>query len=442
MSRIRWALAGILVLIASLWLATQPFSGLSPGVFALRGPFLQGTGLLAIGVMSVALVLATRPMWLEPWLGGLDKMYRLHKWLGVAALVLAMGHWLWVEVPKWLVDAGWLVRPARVPAVPPDNPLLLQLHALRGAAEGVGEWAFYGLLVLSFLALSSWFPYRRFFQTHRLLAVVYLLLVFHAVVLMRDASWSQPIGVFMALLMGAGTVAALTVLFRRVGRRRQAVAVLETISLHAELSMLEIAVRLKSRWAGHRAGQFAFLRFDAREGAHPFTITSPWTGDGRLAFLVKGLGDYTRALPGLLKAGDLLRVEGPYGRFGFQGRKQRQIWVGGGIGITPFVARLQHLALHPDGKTIDLFHATSAVDEGAFTRLKAAALAAQVHLHLMVDAVDGRLSADRLCAAVPDWREADIWFCGPAGFGRSLRHDLLAKGLAARDFHQELVALR
>jgi len=381
-------------------------------------------------------------MLFEPWSGGLDKMYRLHKWLGVSALVLAMGHWLWVEVPKWLVGMGWLVRPLRVPAAQSSDPFLQQLHALRGAAEGVGEWAFYALVALLALALFKRFPYRRFFQTHRLLPLVYLALVFHAVVLMQVGNWTTTVGVLMALLMLAGTVASVMVLFGVVGRSRQAVAVVETLGLHAALEVLEVGVRLKSRWAGHEAGQFAFVRFDASEGAHPFTISSPWSGDGRLSFLVKGLGDYTKALPARLKQGDLLRVEGPYGQFNFQGQKKRQVWVGGGIGITPFIARLQHLALHPDGKSIDLFHTTATGHDAAFERLRAYALAAQVRLHLMVDAVDGRLTADRLCALVPDWRAADIWFCGPAGFGMTLRHDLLARGMAARDFHQELFAMR
>jgi predicted ferric reductase len=108
----------------------------------------------------------------------------------------------------------------------------------------------------------------------------------------------------------------------------------------------------------------------------------------------------------------------------------------------PFIARLQQLALHPDGKTIDLFHTTATADAAAFARLQASASAVQVRLHLMVDAVDGRLSAERLCAAVPDWAAADLWFCGPLGFGRSLRRDQLAKGLPSADFHQELFNLR
>jgi predicted ferric reductase len=442
MRRIGYSLGGLLLLLLGLWLASMPFAGLPFEVFALRPPFLQGTGTLAIGLMSVAKVLATRPVYFEPWLGGLDRMYRLHKWLGVSALALAVTHWLWVEVPKWGVGAGWLTRPARVPAAEPTNPVLLQFHSLRGAAEGVGEWGFYALVLLVALALMQRFPYRRFFQTHRLLPGVYLVLVFHSVVLTKDSSWTQPLGIVMALLMAAGTVAALVVLSGAVGRGRQAVAVVNAVTMHEALDVLEVSVRLKSRWPGHEAGQFAFVRFSASEGAHPFTITSPWTGDGRLVFLIKGLGDYTRKLPALLSPGDLLRVEGPYGCFRFEGRRQRQIWVGGGIGITPFIARMQQLALQPDGKVIDLFHTTATGDEAAFTRLRADAAAAGVRLHLLVDAVDGRLSAERICAAVPDWRSADVWFCGPAGFGHALRRDLLAKGLNGADFHQELFNLR
>jgi predicted ferric reductase len=442
MTRIRLALGLAVLVLLALWLATSPFAGLPVTVFAWREPFLQGTGLLAIGLMSVAMILATRPVLFEPVLGGLDKMYRLHKWLGVTALVLAVAHWLWIEAPKWLVGLGWLARPARMPAELPANPVLRELHALRGPAESVGEWAFYALLLLLGLALVKRVPYRRFFQLHRLLPLVYGVLVFHSVVLLKASSWPKPLGVVMALLMGAGTVAALIVLFGAVGRGRQAVAVVEKVALYADLDVLEVAVRLQGRWPGHRAGQFAFLRFDASEGAHPFTIVSPWVDDGRLAFLIKGLGDYTRALPALIKPGDLLRVEGPYGRFSFDGLQPRQIWVGGGIGITPFIARLEQLALHPDGKTIDLFHTTTMVDEAAFARLRRAAGAAQVQLHLMVDAVDGRLTAERLCAAVADWRRADVWFCGPAAFGNALRRDLLARGLPGSDFHQELFEMR
>ena len=70
------------------------------------------------------------------------------------------------------------------------------------------------------------------------------------------------------------------------------------------------------------------------------------------------------------------------------------------------------------------------------------AQAAGVRLHVLWDARDGLLDARRIAAAVPQWREADVWFCGPAPFGQALRRDLLALGLPAEQFHHELFEMR
>nr|MBS0021308.1 ferric reductase [Gammaproteobacteria bacterium] len=151
-----------------------------------------------------------------------------------------------------------------------------------------------------------------------------------------------------------------------------------------------------------------------------------------------------------LHVGQDVKIEGPYGYFDFDDRQPRQIWIGGGIGITPFIARMKHMALerqtHADAfrpPQIDLFHSTADVDEDAIAKLTADAAAAGIRLHVLVTARDGRLSGERTRAAVPDWRDASIWFCGPAGFGAALRRDFSAQGLPLEDrFHQELFAMR
>jgi predicted ferric reductase len=148
-------------------------------------------------------------------------------------------------------------------------------------------------------------------------------------------------------------------------------------------------------------------------------------------------------LPETLKEGDLVTVEGPYGRFEFNNKKPRQIWVAGGIGIAPFVARIKALMKKPDGKMIDLFYSASEPEDQQFLdRLRTASSEANVRLHVLVPAKDGRLNAERICQMVPEWKEADFWFCGPAGFGQSLRDDLVASGLSSDDFHQELFDMR
>jgi predicted ferric reductase len=144
--------------------------------------------------------------------------------------------------------------------------------------------------------------------------------------------------------------------------------------------------------------------------------------------VTKELGDYTRRLPEMLHAGRPVKVEGPYGCFTFDDDRPRQIWIGGGIGITPFIARMKELAMRRQAlptkvrsQAIDLFHTTADYSEEAIAKMRADAEAANVTLHVLYDARDGRLTGDRIRAAIPGWEEASIWFCGPAGFGSALR---------------------
>ncbi|MEY2891413.1 MAG: hypothetical protein RJA98_1321 [Pseudomonadota bacterium] len=430
--------------LSAVWAATDPAvrAAAPSNFFGWRDILMQVSGALGIGVMSVAMVLATRPVTFEPWLGGLDKMYRLHKWLGISGLVLAISHWLISNLPKWLGGLGLLTRPPRGPRPALPEGIQGVFLSQRGLAEGMGEWAFYAAALLMVLALIKRFPYRWFFKTHHLIAVAYLALVYHSVILLKFDDWSGVLSPMMAVLMGAGSVAAVMVLLGRTSRQRQLVGEVAAVRRHEALRVLEVDITFQGRWPGHQAGQFAFVTLDDAEGAHPYTISSAWADNGQLTFIIKALGDYTRTLADTLKPGDMVKVEGPYGQFTFQGTARRQIWVGAGIGITPFVARMKTLARTPDGKTIDLFHPTAVLDEHAISLMTHDAVEAGVQLHVLWTERDGRLDAARMAQQVPDWREADVWFCGPTAFGETLKRDFAAMGLAEARFHQELFEMR
>ncbi|MBP1843296.1 putative ferric reductase [Rhizobium petrolearium] len=451
MRNIRLAFWGALVLLSGLWLLAEPSVFQSTNVFALRAAMMQYSGIVAIGCMSVAMVLALRPRLPEPWLGGLDKMYRLHKWFGIAALAISIVHWLWSETPKWATSLGWLVRPARGARAEIENPIEQFFMTLRGSAEGVGEWAFYAVVLLIALALIRQFPYKLFYKTHRLLALVYLVLVFHSVVLTTFSYWTSPVGVVTGLLLAAGTYSAVIVLLGRVGAGRQVRGRITSFHYYPGVRALETEVEVPEGWPGHEAGQFAFVTSDTSEGAHPYTIASGWNDkERRITFVTKELGDHTSRLRETLHIGQEMKVEGPYGCFDFDNGQSRQIWVGGGIGITPFIAAMKHRALerrtnldHCRRPVVDLFHTTADYDEKAIAKLTGDAEAADIRLHVLVDSRDGLLTGERIRAAVPDWREASIWFCGPVGFGEVLRRDFAAQGMpVSQRFHQELFAMR
>lgn len=444
MNNIKIALWALLAGLTLLWALADSFLPSPLTYFSLRSVMVQYTGIIAMAAMSVAIILAVRPRRVEPLLGGLDKMYRLHKWLGITALVFGSIHWVWAKGTKWAVGWGWLSKPVKGGAPAELGDLEQLLRSQRGLAETLGEWAFYAVVVLIVLALIKRFPYRWFAKTHTIIAALYLLLVFHTVVLVKFAYWSEPIGIVTALLLVGGTLAALQALCLRIGARRKIEGEIQGLIEYPELSVLETHIALQDGWPGHQAGQFAFVTSSAAEGAHPYTIASAWNPPQRqISFITKALGDHTRRLPQLLRVGDRVTVEGPYGCFTFDDQKQRQIWIGAGIGITPFIARLKQLALTPDRQhSIDLFHPTGEYSTAAMEKLRADAAAAGVRLHLLVANQNGRLNGERLRQEVADWQAASVWFCGPAGFGRALRDDLVAHGLKPQDFHQELFQMR
>ncbi|MCC7054617.1 MAG: ferric reductase-like transmembrane domain-containing protein [Gemmatimonadaceae bacterium] len=446
MQRITWAWWALVAAVTLAWMTAEPALFTVTGFVPIRNLLVQYSGLLTIAVMSIAMVMAARPRWPEQRLGGLDKMYRLHKWLGITALVTALLHWMSSNAPKWASALGLLERGAHAPRVPHADPVERWLMEYRGAAESVGEWMFYASVLLIVVALVQRVPYRLFRRTHRILAACYLGLVCHSVVLTTFTYWRSPVGLLVVPLMAAGVVAATLVLSGRVATGRKVGGVIESMRYFAGVRTLDITVTVAEGWHGHEPGQFAFVTSDTTEGAHPYTFASAWTpSTRRMEFVVKELGDHTSHLRDTLHVGQPVTIEGPYGCFTFADDCPGQVWVGGGIGISPFLARMALLAdpARRTGQSIHLFHATADEDPDAFAKLTADASAAGVHLHLLVDRRDGFLSGDRIRAAVPAWRGTSIWYCGPAALGTILRRDFAGAGLdVGARFHQELFALR
>lgn len=428
------------------WLSVEPQVFTTSQFIPLRNLMVQYSGLMAIVAMSVAVILSARPQWPERWFNGLDKMYRLHKWLGISALVFAILHWVASNAPKWGVALGLIVPGQRPPREQIADPVAQFLTSFRGNAESVGEWTFYACVVLIVVALVKWVPYRLFYKMHRLMAAAYLALVYHAIILTKFSYWLTPVGLILAPLLFAGTWSALISLFGLIGKGRRTHGTISSLQYYSGVHALEIAVDVREVWQGHKPGQFAFVRSDATEGAHPYTIASAWNGNVHsITFIVKALGDHTGRLREKLAIGQQVRIEGPYGCFTFDDELPQQIWIGGGIGITPFVARMKQLAAEGSRKPqkIHLFHPTADRDDQALAKLAADANAAGVNVHILIDAIDGFLDGEHIRRSVPNWRDASIWYCGPIGLGNALRRQFAAAGLPLDDrLHQELFEMR
>lgn len=100
------------------------------------------------------------------------------------------------------------------------------------------------------------------------------------------------------------------------------------------------------------------------------------------------------------------------------------------------------MAPQPGGRPINLFHSTSAPDEPFLRKVRLLAEQAQIRLHITLAGKNPRLTCDGICALVSGWKDASVWFCGPAGFGHALRLGFAEKGLPANHFQQELFDMR
>jgi predicted ferric reductase len=276
--------------------------------------------------------------------------------------------------------------------------------------------------------------------------VFYLLLAFHAAVLAPPDYWTQPVGVLLALLLAAGTVASVIALTGRIGHDRKVQGVVTAVSSPAP-DVTEIVCRLDGAWRGHQAGQFAFVGLERFEGSHPFTIASADHGDRSLSFQIKALGDYTRQLASRVAVGQAVTIEGPYGRFvlGRQDPKARQIWIAGGIGVTPFLAWLDALRADPAAApTVELHYSTRGAAHDPFVeRLRSlCAGLPSVSLHIHDRAAGDDLTPERLAATATDGQRAEVWFCGPRGFGDQLKAGLARLWGRRLSFRREAFEMR
>jgi predicted ferric reductase len=93
-----------------------------------------------------------------------------------------------------------------------------------------------------------------------------------------------------------------------------------------------------------RPGQFAFIEFHSPDlsETHPFSIASS-PSSPELRFAVRTAGDWTRRVStGTgIEEGLAVTVRGPYGRFTPGSGSAEQVWIAGGIGVTPFLSVLR-----------------------------------------------------------------------------------------------------
>lgn len=383
------------------------------------------TGILAFSTFLTSAMLSIRIPRIDRFFGGLTRLWSLHHGLGLACFILVMSHVLLVgltALPTSLTGA--------LPAMFPP---------LSDAPVWMGWLAF--LFLFTFLAPSFKFfgqpHYQNWKRLHLLSALALTLSLAHVLPLTPDN----------LLWCVLAALAIFAMLWRKVlSRYVTCRPYLVTDAKILATGVVEISLRPEGRPWQYSAGQFFYvtpydLELTAGYGEeHPYTASSaPAEQDLRIG--IKALGDATQAIQGI-KHGSRVLVEGPYGHFFERLYPERnQMWLGGGIGIAPFVsaARALHLAGQMPKGSVHLIYLADSLERAYYLNELRTATEGLADFRLTPHYYqsEGPITLDFLHEHCPDFAEREIYMCGPPPMAAHLKKLLQNRGVPRARIHTE-----
>ena len=152
---------------------------------------------------------------------------------------------------------------------------------------------------------------------------------------------------------------------------------------------------------------------------------------------IKSLGDFTKKLDAL-KIGDRSELEGPYGRFNFHNENSDQIWVAGGIGITPFIGMAEDLAEKDELKNkVELYYCVKDEREFVyFDEFKDIEKRLKNNFKFIPWVTDthGHLTIQEIKKLSSPFKRSEFYLCGPKGL-----KDAISKGLVEAGVPKEKI---
>ena len=347
---------GILVSITVIliptfaWVPSYDFSDLS-NIEIFGTALKRGTAIAGTAVFAWTLILSGRYKILDSWFNGLDQTYIVHRFLGTAIMGLLILHPLGYTV-LYLAEYG-------------TSGLLQHFLGFESIAITLGRISLYGLILIGAWSILAKVKHETFISIHRWLGVLFVMGAAHGFMSGGESilATNQFVWWYMLTL---STVATLTFIHYSILNdflHKYYKYKVKSVDMLPG-GVIDIVITPKYRTANFKPGQFFYVAFDYMdpEAYHPYSVASS-NESSDMRFLIKQLGDYTNQLKHL-KPGTNAKLKGPYGGFTFNDPKHsKQLWIAGGIGVTPFLSKAHSLRFSKLYPEVKMFHFAKTPDE-------------------------------------------------------------------------------
>lgn len=380
-------------------------------------------GVSGLVCMAMSCILASRWQIVEALFGGLDRIYDTHKWLGIWALLFATFHFVFkAKMGQWEL----------APIIELSNYWTRMLRQLSLVALGF----------IVILALNRAIPYQTWRWWHKLSGPLFMIVILHWLSFESPITLDSYAGLWLAVTCTLGLVAALyKLLFYKLLAPGGTYKIISVTQAH---NSVQLELSPIGKGFPFQAGQFGFLSVQEKglREPHPFTIASSHTEKGNIRFVIRSLGDYTQKLHDQAKVGMIADVKAPHGRFKRIEDAQQEIWIGAGVGITPFISWLKdrHIGHFERVNLLYCFEPARAFP--TVERIQELSDHAQVRLTLIPSG--SRDLENTLAQAVQttDPAHIHISFCGPKGLLKHVKNLMNTYGIPAKNIHYELFEFR
>lgn len=389
----------------------------------------QVAGLTGMAMFAVTLILISRSKWLEKMFVGLNTMYNYHHVFGAISFVLLLLH------PIFLATKYWLF-----------SPYAAALFLLPSENFGINLGIFSLLIMIISMILTFFVKllYEHWRFSHKFLGLAFFLGGIHAFLVPTDISRNVFLKIYMLILC---FTALLIFIYRSLLQRwlvlKYDYQVIDIVKFGSDT--VEITLAPETKKISFFPGQFLFVEFDQTKinpEIHPFSISSD-VREENIKLAIKNLGDYSKGLS-KLKIGAMAKLEGPFGVFSYKYAKhKRQIWIGGGIGITPILSMARSLSFDSDLKIV-IYYCVKNEGEAVFLReLKKIEKNNPVITVLTnYSTTQGHLTAEKLQEnQTTKLEEADVFICGPKDMMSDLKRQLIKSKISKEQIYTEEFAM-